>query len=142
MRSTNVDIAAGNDTPIVRFTGHARSSGSIIGNAGNFPINRDQTDHQFVYNLTAQAFRTHSFKAGADIRRQALDDLADNFSRGFWTFNASLRRRRPMPSPYAALLDGCVQSLREGATVRSSSRTGMNEANLYAQDDWRIRDSR
>ena len=48
---TRVDIAAGNDTPIVRFAA-SPVSGSIIGNAGNFPINRDQTDHQFVYNLS------------------------------------------------------------------------------------------
>ena len=57
VRATNVDIADGNDTPIVRFTA-SPVAGSIIGNAGNFPIHRDQTDHQFVYNLTAQAFRT------------------------------------------------------------------------------------
>ena len=111
VRSTNVDIADGNDTPIVRFTA-SPVSGSIIGNAGNFPIHRDQKDHQFVYNLTTQAFRTHSFKTGVDIRRQALDDLADNFSRGFWTFNASCGGVT-YASPYAAMLDGCVQSFQK-----------------------------
>src|SRR6266542_1770197 len=77
VRSTNVNILAGNDTPIIRFTG-LPVSGPIIGNAGQFPINRDQTDHQFVYNLTAQVWRNHGFKACTDIRRQALDDFADN----------------------------------------------------------------
>ena len=67
-------------------------SGSIIGNAGKFPINRDQTDQQFVYNLTAQVFHNHSLRAGTDIRRQQLDDVADNFSRGFWSFTQQLRR--------------------------------------------------
>lgn len=86
VRSTNVDIAAGNDTPIVRFA-NSPVSGSIIGNAGTFPINRDQTDQQFVYNLTAQVFRNHSLKAGTDLRRQKLDDIADSNSRGFWNFN-------------------------------------------------------
>ncbi len=47
LRSTNVDIAAGNDTPIVRFTG-SPVSGTIMGNAGSYPINRKQTDNQFV----------------------------------------------------------------------------------------------
>ena len=41
LRSTNVDIAAGNDTPIIRFT-NSPIAGSTIGNAGNFPIHRDQ----------------------------------------------------------------------------------------------------
>jgi hypothetical protein len=135
LRSTNVDIAAGNDTPIVRFTA-SPVAGSIIGNAGNFPIHRDQTDHQFVYNLSMQAFRTHAFKLGTDIRRQALDDLADNFSRGFWTFNASCGGVT-YSSPYAAMLDGCVQSFVK-AYGPFFLENRQNEANLYAQDDWRV----
>jgi hypothetical protein len=114
LRSTNVNIQAGNDTPIVRFTPlTVGGAGAIIGNAGNFPINRDQTDHQFVYNLTAQVFRNHSMRAGADIRRQALDDLADNFSRGFWTFSTSCAGQT-YATPYAALFDGCVNSFQKG----------------------------
>jgi hypothetical protein len=135
VRSTNVDIAAGNDTPIIRFTA-SPIAGSTIGNAGNFPIHRDQTDHQFVYNLTAQAFRTHSFKTGVDIRRQALDDLADNFSRGFWTFNASCGGVT-YSSPYAAMLDGCVQRF-EKAYGPFFLENRQSEANIYAQDDWRV----
>jgi outer membrane receptor protein involved in Fe transport len=137
IRSTNVDISAGNDTPIIRFTA-SPVSGSIIGNAGNFPIHRDQTDHQFVYNLTAQAFRSHSFKAGADVRRQELDDLADNFSRGFWTFNATCGGVT-YASPYAAFFDGCVQSFQK-AYGPFFLENRMNEANVYVQDDWRLRD--
>ena len=135
IRSTNVDIAAGNDTPILRFTA-SPVAGSIIGNAGNFPIHRDQTDHQFVYNLSIQAFRTHSFKLGTDIRRQALDDLADNFSRGFWTFNASCGGVT-YSSPYAAMLDGCVQRF-EKAYGPFFLENRQNEANLYVQDDWQV----
>jgi outer membrane receptor protein involved in Fe transport len=138
IRSTNVDISAGNDTPIIRFTA-SPVSGSIIGNAGNFPIHRDQTDHQFVYNLTAQAFRSHSFKAGMDLRRQRLDDLADNFSRGFWTFNASCGGVT-YASPYAAFFDGCVQSFQK-AYGPFFLENRINESNVYAQDDWRIRDA-
>ena len=135
IRSTNVDIAAGNDTPIVRFTA-SPVAGSIIGNAGNFPIHRDQTDHQFVYNLSVQAFRTHSLKLGTDVRQQALDDLADNFSRGFWTFNASCGGVT-YSSPYAAMLDGCVQRF-EKAYGPFFLENRQSEANLYAQDDWRV----
>jgi outer membrane receptor protein involved in Fe transport len=137
LRSTNVDIAAGNDTPIVRFTA-TPVSGSIIGNAGNFPIHRDQKDHQFVYNLTAQMFRTHAFKTGADVRLQSLDDLADNFSRGFWTFNR-VCGAVTYDTPYAAFLDGCVQRF-EKAYGPFFLENRMKEYNVYAQDDWRIRD--
>ncbi|HET7698488.1 MAG TPA: TonB-dependent receptor [Vicinamibacterales bacterium] len=135
LRSTNVDIADGNDTPIVRFTA-SPVSGSIVGNAGNFPIHRDQRDHQFVYNLSVQAFRTHTLKLGTDIRRQALDDLADNNSRGFWTFNASCGGVT-YPSPYAALLDGCVNSFVK-AYGPFFLENRQNEANVYVQDDWQI----
>ena len=122
LRNTHVDIADGNDTPIVRFTG-SPVSGTILGNAGNFPIHRDQTDHQFVYNLSWFLARDHSFKAGTDIRRQQLDDFADNFSRGFWTFNATLRRRRPTRRrmPRCSTAASRRTSRPRG---RSSSRTG------------------
>jgi hypothetical protein len=137
LRSTNVDIQAGNDTPIVRFTPlTVTGAGAIIGNAGNFPINRDQTDHQFVYNLTAQLFQNHSLRAGADLRRQALDDVADNFSRGFWTFSTSCAGTT-YSTPYAALLDGCVNSFQKGYGPFFLENR-MNEANVYVQDDWRI----
>lgn len=138
LRSTNVNIAAGNDTPVVRFAG-SPVSGSIIGNAGAFPINRDQRDHQFVYNLTAQVFRRHSFKAGTDVRRQALDDFADNFSRGFWNFNRTCGGTT-YDSAYAAFFDGCIASYQK-AYGPLFLENRMNEANVYAQDDWRVRDN-
>ena len=138
VRSTNVNIFQGNDTPIIRFAG-SPVSGSIIGNAGQFPINRDQTDQQFVYNLTAQLFSRHSLRAGTDIRRQRLDDVADNFSRGFWSFNASCGGTT-YPSAYAAFFDGCVNSFQKGYGPFFLENR-MNEANFYLQDDWRITDT-
>lgn len=134
-RQTRVDIAAGNDTPIVRFTG-SPVSGTIIGNAGNFPIHRNQTDHQFVYNLSWAWGRNHTFKAGTDIRRQQLDDLADNYSRGWWTFRTSCGGTT-YPTPYAAMLDGCVNSFtRAWGPFYLENR--INESNFYAEDQWRI----
>jgi hypothetical protein len=135
VRSTNVNILAGNDTPIVRFTG-SPVSGSIVGNAGTFPINRDQTDHQFVYNVTAQLFSRHSLRAGTDIRRQKLDDLADSFSRGFWTFTTSCGGVT-YATPYAAFFDGCVNRF-ERSYGPFFLENRMNEANFYVQDDWRL----
>src|SRR5205823_3295731 len=44
--------------------------------------------YQYVYNLIHMQGR-HTFKAGIDFRRQHLDDLADNYSRGWWTYAAT-----------------------------------------------------
>ena len=75
-----VGIKAGSDTPIIRLI-NSPVSGTIIGNAGTFPINRYQTDHQIVYNVSAVA-GSHFFKFGTDMRFVQLDDLAYSFSRG------------------------------------------------------------
>ena len=136
LRLTRVDIAAGNDTPIVRFTA-SPVSGSTIGNAGNFPINRDQTDHQFVYNLTRLFGREHQLKSGIDVRFQSLDDISDSFSRGFWTFNASCGGVN-YPTPYAAFLDGCVSSFQK-AWGPFYLENRMREYNIYVEDSWRLR---
>jgi len=135
LRNTRVDIADGNDTPIVRFTG-SPVSGTILGNAGNLPIHRDQRDHQFVYNLSWFAARDHTLKAGTDIRRQRLDDFADNFSRGFWTFTAACGGVN-YATPYAAMLDGCVSTYQQAwGPFFLENRIG--ESNFYVEDNWRL----
>jgi hypothetical protein len=49
LRTTLVNIAAGNDTPIIRFFNPTPvTTQSSIGSAGNFPIQRYQTDNLFV----------------------------------------------------------------------------------------------
>ena len=135
LRSTNVDIAAGNDTPIVRFTG-SPVSGTIMGNAGSYPINRHQTDHQLVYNLYGMFGTRHYAKAGFDVRFQELDDVADNFSRGFWTFRTSCGGTT-YATPYAAMLDGCVSTFQKGyGNFFLENR--INEYNAYLEDQWQI----
>jgi outer membrane receptor protein involved in Fe transport len=136
LRTTLVGIKAGDDTPIIRFD-LSPVSGTTIGSAGNFPINRYQTDNQFVYNLSTLFGGNHFFKAGADIRRQRLDDLADNFSRGFYTFNATCGGVN-YGSAYAAFLAGCVRTFQKGyGPFFLENRIG--ESNLYAEDNWKIR---
>ena len=134
-RQTRVDIAAGNDTPIVRFTPSDYSS-TIIGNAGNYPIHRKQLDHQFVYNVSWIFARNHTFKAGTDIRRQQLDDLADNYSRGYWTFRPACGGTT-YANAYLAFLDGCAASyVRAWGPFFLENR--VNESNFYAEDQWRV----
>ncbi len=114
LRTTLVNIAAGNDTPTIRFFNPQAIAGSIIGNSNNFPIQRYQTDNQFVYNLSANLGSKHFFKAGTDIRNQKLDDLADNASRGFYNFNASTCNGVTSGNGFAAFLNGCVNNFQKG----------------------------
>ncbi len=149
LRTTLVGIKGGNDTPIMRFVG-TPVAGSIIGNAGAFPINRWQTDNQFVYNLSSLFGGNHYFKAGTDIRRQQLDDVADNFSRGFRNFSATcngVTYRDPntitatnplgVTSPYYALLNGCINQFQKGFGPFFLENR-INESNFYAEDNWRV----
>ncbi len=132
LRDTNVNIAAGNDTPIIRLTSPV--SGSIVGNAGNFPIKRKQTDNQFVYNISTMLGTRHFIRAGTDIRRQKLDDLADNNSRGSWSFG-TICGGVTYSSAYAAFMDGCVTTFTKSYGPFFLENR-INEYNVYAQDDW------
>ena len=135
LRTTLVNIAAGNNTPVIRFTNPAAVSGSIIGNAGGFPIQRYQTDNQFVYNVSHLLGSKHFIKAGTDIRRQQLDDLADNFSRGFYSFGTTCNGVNYVTG-FNALLNGCVGTFQKGFGPFFLENR-INEANFYAEDTWR-----
>lgn len=136
LRTTLVNIAAGNNTPVIRFTNPTAVSGSIIGNAGGFPIQRYQTDNQFVYNVSHLFGSKHFIKAGTDIRRQQLDDLADNFSRGFYSFGTTCNGVT-YTSGFQAFLNGCVATFQKGYGPFFLENR-INEANFYAEDTWRV----
>jgi outer membrane receptor protein involved in Fe transport len=135
VRDTNVNIKAGNDTPVIRFGG-SPVSGSIIGNAGNFPINRDQTDYQFVYNLNTLFGDNHNLKTGTDIRLSALDDVSQSFNRPFWSFSANCGGV-VYPSSYAAFWDGCIASFTR-AYGPDFLENRINEYNFYVEDNWKV----
>jgi len=135
LRTTLVNIAAGNDTPIIRFVG-SPVAGSTIGDAGAFPIQRYQTDHQFVYNLSILR-GVHNIKTGTDIRRQQLDDLADNTSRGFYNFGATCNGVNYGTS-YNAFLNGCINNFQKGYGPFFLENR-INETNLYIEDNWKVR---
>lgn len=145
LRNTLVNIAAGNDTPILRFTNpDPVTTGSIIGNAGSFPIQRYQTDHQFVYNLSWIA-GNHFMKMGTDIRHQNLDDLADSNSRGSWNFtgvcNGTTSFRDPGAnnnlSGWRQLINGCVTTFTKGYGP-FFLRNRIGESNFYFEDNWKL----
>jgi Carboxypeptidase regulatory-like domain/TonB dependent receptor len=137
VRSTNVDILAGNDTPIVRFAGI--TPGTILGNAGAYPINRDQRDQQFVYNISYAGFARHTVRAGTDIRRSTLDDRASNNNRGFWNFTAACGGVT-YPTGLHAFFAGCVATYQKSFGP-DFLQNKLSEENFYAQDDWRPTDN-
>ena len=138
LRTTLVNIAAGNDTPIIRFFNPSPvTTQSSIGSAGNFPIQRYQTDHQFVYNFTTE-FSSHSLKLGTDIRRQQLDDLADNFSRGFYSSTVATCNGVNYGNGFAQFINGCSPNYQKGYGPFFLENR-INEANFYGEDNWRVR---
>lgn len=137
LRSTNWNILAGNDTPIVRFAGI--TNGTILGNASALPIDRSQRDQQFVYNISTTHWPSHTFKLGTDIRRSSLNDHAEDRNRGFWNFGTSCQGVT-YPNGFAAFMDGCISSFQKSFGP-AYLENRLNEYNAYAQDDWRIRDN-
>jgi hypothetical protein len=141
-RRTTVNIADGNDTPIVRITGP--TNGPTIGNAGTFPILRYQTDHQYVYNHLWMFSPTWTLKFGTDIRLQQLNDLADSFSRGFWTFGTTTGTTG-LACGAGGPCTGVQNLLRGFVTAFTKGYGPFNlgnrnkEFNFYAQGDWKAR---
>jgi hypothetical protein len=135
LRTTLVGIKAGDTTPIIRFSG-SPVSGSIIGNAGAFPIQRWQTDNQFVYNVSTLVGNKHLLKMGTDIRHSQLDDRADNFSRGFWTFT-NVCGGVTLPTAYDQFLRGCVRTFQKGYGPFFLENR-IDETNVYMEDNWKI----
>jgi hypothetical protein len=133
LRSTNVNIKDGNDTPIVRFTG--LTFGHTIGSAGNFPINRNQRDNQFVYNISSARWARHTLKLGTDIRRSHLNDISDSNTRGSWGFTNTCGGVT-YPSVIHSFMAGCVSSYSV-AYGPLNLKHDISEGNAYIQDDWR-----
>lgn len=140
LRTTLVNIAAGNDTPIIRFFNPTPiTTQSSIGSAGNFPIQRYQTDNQFVYNFTTLVGR-HYVKTGTDIRRQRLDDLADNFSRGFYSSTTATCNGINYTNGFNQFINGCSPNFQKGFGPFFLENR-IREANFYAEDNWKVRDN-
>jgi hypothetical protein len=135
LRTTLVNIAAGNDTPIIRFFNPTPiTTQTSLGSAGNFPINRFQTDNQFVYNFTSH-FSTHQLRAGTDIRRQQLNDLADNFSRGFYNSAVAACNGINYVTGFNQFLNGCTPNFQKGFGPFFLENR-IPEANFYFEDKW------
>ena len=140
LRTTLVNIAAGNDTPIVRFFNPTPiTTQSSIGSAGNFPIQRYQTDNQFVYNFTSLMNR-HYLKLGTDVRRQRLDDLADNFSRGFYSSTVRACNGFTYNDGFHQFINGCTPNFQKGFGPFFLENR-IREANFYAEDNWKLRNN-
>ncbi|MGH9203958.1 MAG: hypothetical protein ACRD2A_22250, partial [Vicinamibacterales bacterium] len=67
----------------------------------------------------------------------SLDDIADSFSRGFWSYAAACGGVT-YPTSYHAFLDGCVASYQQ-AWGPFFLENRMREYNVYVEDSWRVR---
>ncbi len=136
LRTTLVNISGGNDTPVIRFS-NSPCCGSIIGNAGAFPINRRQNDYQYVYNHS-MVKRRQTLRFGTDVRRSHLDDFSDNFSRSFWTFGTTPASGSSRGyDAYENFLRGYVTSFSKGFG-QFYLENRMAEMNYFLQDDFRL----
>ncbi len=138
LRTTLVNIADGNDTPIIRFFNPSPiTTQSSIGSAGNFPIQRYQTDNQFVYNFVTHR-SSHDLKFGTDVRRQRLDDLADNFSRGFYSSTTATCNGINYTNGFNQFINGCTPNYQKGYGPFFLENR-INEGNFYGEDNWKLR---
>ncbi|HEV8658992.1 MAG TPA: carboxypeptidase regulatory-like domain-containing protein, partial [Thermoanaerobaculia bacterium] len=135
LRSTNAILSSGTETPIVRMSGGVGFTFTILGNASAFPILRNQRDNQLVYNISTARWTRHTLKVGTDLRRSQLNDRADNIHRGFWNIAATCGGVNYGTS-IAAFWAGCISTYQK-AYGPNYLENSMDEANVYAQDDWR-----
>ena len=139
LRNTAWTITDDPLTPVVRMAqGTGISLFMIVGNAGAFPIVRNQRDNQLVYNLSTSHWARHTLKVGADLRRSELDDHAESQNRGFWNFTSTCNGVNYGTGP-AAFWAGCFTFTK--AFGPASLRNRLTEENAYAQDDWRPTDN-
>ncbi|MDQ6799706.1 MAG: TonB-dependent receptor [Acidobacteriota bacterium] len=143
LRNTAWTITDDPNTPVVRMGG---GSGvplfTILGNAGAFPIIRNQRDDQLVYNISSTRWTRHTLKLGTDLRRSNLNDRADNFNRGFWSFSATCAANPGVNygTAIAAFWAGCVNTFTKSFGP-NYLQNKLTEENVYAQDDWRPTDN-
>jgi outer membrane receptor protein involved in Fe transport len=152
-RNTNQEVTDGKSTqiPTIRFgttlVNPAASSdtipfgGTIIGTSTNVPINRDQRDHQLVYNHTIVLDR-HTLRMGVDQRFQALDDVASGTQRGFWTFGSiNTAAQAANGTGFAGwedFLDGILTGYNQGYGF-AQAQNRFKESNLYFEDQYRFK---
>ncbi|HEX9458419.1 MAG TPA: carboxypeptidase regulatory-like domain-containing protein [Thermoanaerobaculia bacterium] len=126
-------------TPVVRMSGGTGITFTILGNAGAFPIIRNQRDNQLVYNVSSARWAKHTLKLGTDLRRSSLNDRAESFNRGFWSFSATCQGVN-YGTAIAAFWAGCVNSFTKSFGPAYLQHR-LTEENVYAQDDWRPTDN-
>jgi len=132
-------ITDGAQTPVVRMSGGTGITFTILGNAGAFPIIRNQRDNQLVYNVSSARWAKHTLKLGTDLRRSSLNDRAESFNRGFWSFSATCQGVN-YGTAIAAFWAGCVNSFTKSFGPAYLQHR-LTEENVYAQDDWRPTDN-
>jgi hypothetical protein len=116
--------------PIIRWSVSGFSN--IMGNASSFPTLRVQNDYQAVYNLATQVGSKHTLKFGTDIRRTQLNDLEENYNRGFWQFSST-----GTSNAFQNFQQGIVQTFTQGFGPDYVGER-ITELNFYGWDEFRV----
>ena len=99
----------------------------------NLPQESTAATLQYLQSLTWLR-GSHTVKAGADIRRFALDFYLDLYARGQFTFAGI------SGNPIADLLMGtAVAAVRQNPSLNSLTNLRTTAVNVYFQDDWAVR---
>lgn len=123
--------------PIIRVgytnlpTGVVTGTNTTMGSSGVYPIHRFQTDWQFVYNHYWMVTPKLTLKAGTDVRPAQLNDLSDQFSRGYWI----LRDQGRAP----ANPDGTAFTYAQWLADPRCPSHGMNDDCPYKDPYWSLR---
>ncbi|MEO7145915.1 MAG: carboxypeptidase regulatory-like domain-containing protein [Bryobacteraceae bacterium] len=130
-RHIDISFLDPSDTPPIMRWSLAGFS-NILGNASSYPTLRVQNDFQYVYNLSTQLGSKNTLKFGTDIRRTQLNDLEENYNRGFWTFSSANGL-----NAFQNFQQGIVQSFTQGFGPDYIGER-ITEMNFYGQDDVRL----
>jgi len=139
-RETNVDLKQSGSwdspwgVPIVRFSSPNNPgsyyASTTMGSSGVYPILRYQTDWQFVYNHFWMVTPKLTLKAGTDVRPGQLNDVSDQYSRGYWI----LRDQGPAPKNP----DGSTFTLAQWQTDSRCPMKGQNSDCPYKDAYWSV----
>jgi hypothetical protein len=129
-RHIDISFLDPSDTPpIMRWSVSGFSN--ILGNASSYPTLRVQNDYQYVYNLQ-WTLGKQSLKFGTDIRRTQLNDLEENYNRGYWSFSSANGL-----TAFQNFQNGIVQTFTQGFGPDYIGER-ITELNFYGQDDIRV----
>lgn len=114
------------------------SGGFVIGN--NFEGELPQVGNTFQWaDSLSKVVGKHSFKFGADVRRQRFDQTLFFDVNGDFTFSDAVSNSVAYDNPFPSFLLGIPDSYTQGSAQTENVRS--TALYLFAQDSWKLRPS-